>query len=92
MSPLVCILQTYVKDTNLALQIFNSFQFDNDDTSQGLLYTMDIKSLYTVPHNSCLEALKYGLDKRPVLDPPTAKLTRLAELELTLNAFSGVQR
>ena len=50
---------------------------------------MDIKSLYNViPHNSGLEALKYFLDKRPVLDPPTVTLIRLAELVLTLNAFS----
>ena len=89
MSPLVCNLKTYVKDTNHALQIFNSFQFSNDDTSQRFLYTMDIKSLYTViPHNSGLEALTYFLDKRPVLEPPTATLTRLAELVLNLNAYS----
>ena len=50
---------------------------------------MDIKSLYTViPHNSGLEALKYFLNKRPVLYPRTETLTRLAELVLTLNAFS----
>jgi len=42
---------------------------------------------YTViRHNNGLEALKYFLDKRPVLDPPTATLTCLAELVLTLNA------
>ena len=68
MSPLVCNLNTYVKDSNHALEIFRTFQFDNDDTSQRFLYTMDIKSLYTViPHNSGLETLKYFLDKRPVL-------------------------
>ena len=89
MSSLVCNLKTYVKDTNHALQIFRTFQFANDDASQRFLYTMDIKSLYTViPHNSGLEALKYFLNKRPVLDPPTVTLTRLAELVLTLNAFS----
>ena len=50
---------------------------------------MDIKSLYTViPYNSGLEALKYFLNKRPVLDPPTETRTRLVELVLTLNAFS----
>ncbi|XP_068680426.1 uncharacterized protein [Montipora foliosa] len=85
-SPLVCNLKTYVKDTNHALQIFGTFQFANDDASQRFLYTMDIKSLYTViPHNSGLEALKYFLNKRSVLDPPTVTLTRLAELVLTLN-------
>ena len=90
MSPLVCNLKTYVKDTNHALQIFRTFQFtDNGDTSQRFLYTMDVKSLYTVIlHNSGLEALKYFLNKRPVLNPPTETLTRLVELVLTLNAFS----
>ena len=89
MSPLVCNLKTYVKDTNHALQIFRTFQFDNGDTSQRFLYTMDIKSFYTVIlHNSSLKALKYFLNKCPVLDPPTETLTRLAELVLTLNAFS----
>ena len=89
MSPLVCNLKTYVKDTNHALQIFRTFQFAHDDARQRFLYTMDIKSLYTViPHNSGLKALKYFLNKRPVLDPPTVTLTRLAELVLTLNAFS----
>ena len=81
MSPLVCNLETYVKDTNHVVQIFRTFQFDNGDTSQRFLYIMDITSLYTViPHNSGLEALKYFLNKRPVLDPPTETLTRLAEL------------
>ena len=77
MSPLVCNLKTRVKDTNHALQIFRTFQFAHDDARQRFLYTMDIESLYTViPHNSGLEALKYFLNKR------------LAELVLTLNAFS----
>ena len=89
MSPLVCNVKTHVKDTNHALQIFRTFQFAHDDARQRFLYTIDIKSLYTViPHNSGLEALKYFLNKRPLLDPPTVTLTRLAELVLTLNAFS----
>ena len=90
MSPLVCNLKTHVKDTNHALQIFRTLQFAHDDARERFLYTMDIKSVYTViPHNSGLETLtEYFLNKRPVLDPPTATLTRLAELVLTLNAFS----
>jgi len=64
MSPLVCNLKTHVKDTNHALQILRTFQFAKGDASQRFLYTMDIKSLYTViPHNSGLEALKYFLNK-----------------------------
>ncbi len=50
---------------------------------------MDIKSLYTViPNNYGLLALTHFLDKRPVLEPPTHTLVRLAELVLTLNSFS----
>ena len=53
------------------------------------VYTMDVNSLYSViRNNSGLEALAYFLNKRPVLDPPTSTLTRLAELVLTLNAFT----
>ena len=80
MSPLVCNLKTHFKDTNHALQIFRTFQFAHDDVRQ--------RFPYVIPHNSGLEALKYFLNKRPVVDPPTATLTRLAELVLTLNAFS----
>ena len=80
MSALVCNLKTHVKDNNHALQIFRTFQFAHDDVRQ--------RFPYVIPHNSGLEALKYFLNKRPVLDPPTATLTCLAELVLTLNAFS----
>ena len=86
---LVRNLETYGEDTNHALRIFNHFHFDNLTTGELFLYTMDIKSLYTViPNKSGLEALAYFLNKRPVLDPPTSTLTRLAELVLTLNAFT----
>ena len=89
MCPLVPNLGTYVKDTNHALRIFNDFHLDNTTTGERFLYIMDIKSLYTViPNKSGLEALAYFLNKRPVLDPPTSTLTRLAELVLTLNAFT----
>ncbi|KAL9954237.1 hypothetical protein ACROYT_G041745 [Oculina patagonica] len=89
MCPLVHDLETYVKDTNHALSIINDFRFDDTMTGERFLYTMDIKSLYTViPNNSGLEALAYFLDKRTVLDLPTSTLTRLAELVLTLNAFT----
>ena len=58
-------------------------------TGERFLYTMDIKSSYTViPNNSGLEALAYFLNKRPLLDPPTSTLPRLAELVLTLSAFT----
>ncbi len=53
------------------------------------IFTMDVKSLYTViPHHDGLRALKLFLDKRPVQEPSTSVLVRLAELVLTLNNFS----
>ena len=85
-APLVSNLQTYVKDTNHALQIFDEFHFGD---GEHFLFTADIKSLYTViPNNNGLRALAHFLDKREVKEPLTATLTRLAELVLTLNASS----
>ena len=87
MSPLVRCLPTYVKDTNHALHIFDSFRFDNSDLEQYLLFIMDVKSLYTVIPNNCgLQALTYFLETRNVKEP--SSLIRLAKLVLTLNAFS----
>ena len=89
MAPLVRGLSSYVKDTNHALQIFDSFHFDPGNDKRCFIFTMDIKSLYTVIPNDCgLKALAHFLDKRPVLQPATSTLTRLAELVLTLNTFS----
>ena len=50
---------------------------------------MDGKSLYTViPNDGGLQSLAYFLDQRTVKQPSTPTLVRLAELVLTLNAFS----
>ena len=50
---------------------------------------MDVKSLYTViPNDGGLHALAYFLDQRAVKEPSTHTLVRLAELVLTLTAFS----
>ena len=52
------------------------------------LFTMVIKSLYTViPNNSGLQALKYYLNLHPSQHPPTDALVQLAELVLNLNSF-----
>jgi len=84
-APLLCNLQTYVKDTKHALQIFDEFRFGD---GERFLFTMDTKSLYTViPNNDGLRALAHFLDKREVKEPSTATLTRLAELVVTLICF-----
>ena len=89
LAPFVRTLPTYVKDTNHALNIFDSFSFDTTDPGHRFLFTMDVKSLYTVIPNDCgLQALTYFLDKRDIKEPSTCTLTRLAELVLTLDSFS----
>ena len=62
MAPLERLLSSYVKDTNHALQILESFTFSGP---HRYLFTMDIKSLNTViPNNDGLQALKYHLNLR----------------------------
>ena len=83
--PFVEGLSSYVKDTNHLIKIINELP---TTTAPRLLYTMDVKSIYTViPNSDGLKALRYFLNKRPVCDPPTDSLIRLAELVLTLNHF-----
>ena len=85
-TPLVLSLPSYVKDTNHMLRIADSFRFPG---TSNYAFTMDVKSLYTViPNGDGLLALTHFLNKRPVLQPPTHTLVRLAELVLTLNTFS----
>jgi len=51
MAPFVRKLPTYFKDTNHALGIFASFRFNKSDPCPHFLFTIDIKSLYTVIPN-----------------------------------------
>ena len=70
------------------LDIVQSFRYPVA-TSERFVFTMDIKSLYTViPNNDGLLALQHFLNKRLVLEPPTRTLVRLAELVLTLKSFT----
>ena len=88
LKPIVSNLPTYIKDTNHCLQLVDSFRFDNISQSR-LLFTMDVKSLYTViPNHDGLKALQHFLDRRDKKEPSTNTLLRLAELVLSLNAFS----
>ena len=86
MAPLVKDLPSYIKDTKHALQIFQHIHFSS---THKFIFTMDVKSLHTViPHHDGLRALKFFFDKRPIQEPSTTVLLRLAELVLTLNNFS----
>ena len=85
MAPLVRDLPSYIKDTKHALQIFQNIHFHG---THKFIFTMDVKSLYTViPHHDGLRALKFFLDKRPNQEPSTSVLIWLAELVLALNNF-----
>eukprot|EP00794_Sanderia_malayensis_P002349 gene2348-2705_t len=85
-TPLVQQLPSFVKDSSDALRIFDAFRFT---TEHRYLFTMDVKSLYTViPNADGLIALKHFLDRRSSQDPPTNTLVRLAELVLATNGFS----
>ena len=85
LKPLVVQLPSYVKDTNHLLNILNDIP---DATSKRYLYTMDVKSLYTIiPNADGLRALRFFLEKRSDQTPPTDTIIRLAELVLTLNHF-----
>ena len=87
LQPLVKTLPSYPKDTSHLLKLIGDFSLPPDDENV-LLFTMDVKSLYTmVPHDEGLQALKYYLDKRTGLNPPTSSLIRLAELVLKNNHF-----
>ena len=87
-SPLVRRLPSYVKDTNHMLDIAQCFRYPTTGPDR-FVFTMNIKSLYTViPNNDGLLALRHFLNKRPVQEPPSHTLVRLAELFLTLNSFS----
>ena len=48
MLPLVANLTIYVQGTTHALEIVNSFDFNNLNRNHCFLFTMDVKSLYTV--------------------------------------------
>ena len=86
MASFVQSLPTYIKDTNHALKMFDQFQFP---AQSKLVFTMDVKSLYTViPNDEGLRALRHFFDRRTVKEPSTDTLIRLAELVLTLNCFS----
>lgn len=89
--PLVQELPSYVKDSTHALNLLKAHSFPT--TSKKLLFTMDVKSLYSViPHADGLLALNHFLDLRPIQQPPTSTILRLAELVLTLNTFSFEDR
>lgn len=85
--PIVKSLPSFVKDTTDFLRKIKDFAFDTDNDCN--LFTMDVKSLYTViDNNEGLKAVKYFLESRAIKEPPTCTIIRLTEMVLTLNCFS----
>ena len=84
--PLVEKLPTYLQDTNHLMRIVADFDFSGDD--EPLLFTMDIKSLYTnIPHEGGLNAIKYYLEHHDEGGADPTAILRLAELVLSKNCF-----
>ncbi|GFR71498.1 telomerase reverse transcriptase [Elysia marginata] len=79
-------IQTYIKDTNHALNIFSQVLLP---TNQPIhLFLLDVTSLYTsIPHADGLTAVKHFLNTRTSPVVSTDTLVRLTELVLTLNSF-----
>jgi hypothetical protein len=86
LQPLVDTLPSFIKDTTQFLKKLQNFKFESK--KNPIIFTMDIKSLYTViPNNEGLRALRIFLDKRRSCVPPTSTLVRLAQLVLETNCF-----
>jgi hypothetical protein len=84
--PLVTALPSYIRDSSHAIEKVKDHTLRKGENP--LLFTMDVKSLYSViPHVDGLAALKHYLNRRETQDPPTSTVLRLAELVLTLNTF-----
>ena len=57
MCPLVRNLDTYVKDTNHVLKIFNYFRFQSTMNGGPFLFTVDIQSIYCHPEQQLRSSL-----------------------------------
>ena len=84
MVPIVRSFQSYIKDTNHALEIFRGFNFSGENKR---FFTIHITSLDTfTASNEGLQALKFFFHQRTIDSWETLLL--LAELVLTLTCFS----
>jgi hypothetical protein len=85
--PIVVKCPTYIKDTTHLLQKIDHFRFDRQ-SDENLLFTMDVKGLYTnIPNGDGLNALKFYLEREDENKIPVRIVLRLAELVLTMNCF-----
>ncbi len=83
--PIVTNLPSYTRDSSDTITKIKDLNLQGNDL---LLFTMDVKSLYTnIPHEAGLRALRHFLNRRSSPTPPTNTVLRLAELVLRLNSF-----
>ena len=85
LASLVQKVPSYIRDT---ADFLKKLQSIIDLSSETLLVTLDVKSLYTnIPHSEGIEACRAALNTRQVLQPPTKYLIHLIKLILTKNSF-----
>ena len=86
LNPLVKKIPSYIKDTN---DFLTKLQQLGDLSSESLLVTLDVVSLYTnIPHQEGLDAYREILNPREVLNPPTEDIVHLISIILKRNNFS----
>ena len=86
LNPLVKKIPSHIKDTN---DFLLKLQQLDDLSSESLLVTLDVISLYTnIPHQEGLDACRETLNKQEVLDPPTEEIVQLTSITLKMNNFS----
>ena len=86
LNPLVRKIPSHIKDTN---DFLLKLQQLDDLSSESLLVTLDVISLYTnIPHLEGLDACRETLNQQEVLDPPTEDIVQLISIVLKRNNFS----
>ena len=87
-APMVEKLPTYVKDSSEMLRILESVTLP--DEGPRFLFTMDVRSLYTIiPRSDGLSAIRFFLERNPSPNrPDNDTILRLTDLVLSLSAFN----
>ena len=84
--PIVTKMPSYLRDTGDFIEHLSKVHIPY--STNIILASFDIKSLYTnIPHDYGLEALRFFLDNREELTPPTNFLVEMTSLILHKNYF-----
>ena len=86
LKPLVCTIQSYVKDTT---DFRNKLTAIDNLPDNALPVSLDVTSLYTnIPHNEGIDACRFILQKRTNKHIPTETICDLIRIILTMNNFT----